>query len=181
MLFKLNICLTDKDYLDYNVFWMTRSPYGKKQMTSSRIIIALICCAIAFLSLLSGNFSSEAFIGIIPYAILLVLFELIWRPFFIWIIKGQMKSLKKQGKMGYSANSDMEFYEESFVEITPENKTEQKYSAIERISILTDKVIYIHVNNVMSYVIPTSCFESKDQLDTFIDFIKEKCINVDTY
>ena len=83
--------------------------------------------------------------------------------------------------MGYSPVSEMEFYDESFIEITPDNKTEQKYSAIERVSVITDKVVYIHVNNVMSYILPLSCFESKEQYNNFLDFVRSKCANIDVY
>ena len=83
--------------------------------------------------------------------------------------------------MGYSPVSEMEFYDESFIEITSDNKTEQKYSAIERVSVITDKVVYIHVNNVMSYILPLSCFESKEQYNNFLDFVRSKCANIDVY
>ena len=83
--------------------------------------------------------------------------------------------------MGYSPVSEIEFYDESFVEITPDNKTEQKYSAIERVSVVTDKVVYIHVNNVMSYILPLSCFESKEQYNNFLYFVRSKCANIDVY
>ena len=83
--------------------------------------------------------------------------------------------------MGYSPVSEIEFYDESFVEITPDSKTEQKYSAIERVSVITDKVVYIHVNNVMSYILPLSCFESKEQYNNFLDFVRSKCANIDVY
>ena len=39
--FKLDITLTDKDYFDYNVFWMLRSPCGKKRMIKYRAVFSL--------------------------------------------------------------------------------------------------------------------------------------------
>ena len=181
MHFKFYINLNDKDYLDYNTFWMIKSPYGKKQMLKFRVIIAVLCCLVSFFALFGGGFSSNSWIGVIPYAILLVLFELLLNPFFVWTLNGHIKSLKKKGKMGYSPVSEMEFYDESFFEITPDNKTEQKYSAIERVSVITDKVIYIHVNNLMSYILPMTCFESKEQYCDFLDFVRTKCTNIDIY
>ena len=83
--------------------------------------------------------------------------------------------------MGYSSVSEMEFYDESFIEITPDNKSEQKYSTVERVSVIEDKVIYIHVNNVMSYILPLSCFDSKEQYNAFLDFIRTKCANIELY
>ena len=83
--------------------------------------------------------------------------------------------------MGYSPESIMEFYEDRLVETTSDNKTELKYSAVERISIVDHKMIYIHVNNVMSYILPISSFESREQYDRFLGFIRTKCANIDIY
>ena len=89
--------------------------------------------------------------------------------------------LKKSGKMGYSPNAVMEFYDEIFVETTPENRTEQSYSAVERVSVVEDRTIYIHINNVMAYILPVTAFESKEQYDSFLSFIRTKCAIVDVY
>ncbi|MBR4845922.1 MAG: hypothetical protein IKU98_05835, partial [Bacteroidaceae bacterium] len=84
-------------------------------------------------------------------------------------------------KMGYSPLSVIEFYEDVFIETTPENKTEQKYTAIERVSVVDNKVVYIHVNNIMSYILPVSRFESKKQYDEVFEFINTKCSTIDIY
>lgn len=83
--------------------------------------------------------------------------------------------------MGYSPESVIEFYEDSFKETTPDNITEQKYSAIERISVVDGKMIYIHTNNILAYMLPISSFSSNEQYNDFFDFIKTKCKNIDIY
>ena len=181
MLFKFNIYLNDNDYLDFNRFWMIRSPYGKKQILIGRILAAVLLGAMTLVSLVDGSFSLEAWRSALPYIILLALFELLLEPFWSWCIKAQLKSLKKSGKMGYSPVSEIEFYDETFVETTPEAKTEQKYSSIERVSIIAGKVIYFHVSNVTAYLLPLSCFESKEQFDRFYAFIKTKCADLRVY
>ena len=181
MKFQFNVNINEEDYLDYNKFWMLRSHYGKKQMSTFRIIIAVIIGLIIFISLYGGNFTFDSFIGIIPMAILLVLYELLLSPLFVLFLKCHLKSLKKKGKMGYSPSSVVEFYEDVFIETTPENKTEQKYLSIERVSVVDNKVVYIHVNNIMSYILPFSCFESNEQYNEFLEFIKTKCSNIDVY
>ena len=181
MHFKFNVNLDDKDYFDYNVFWTIKSHYGKKQMLKFRIAITVFFGIICLIFLYGGGFSANAFIGVIPYLIVFVLVQLLFNSFFIWTLKGNLKSLKKKGKMGYSPISEIEFDEEGFIETTQDNKSEQKYSAIERVSVIGDKVIYIHVNNVMAYILPSSCFESKEQLEEFLIFIKTKCTDIDIY
>lgn len=115
----------------------------KKQMLSFRIVIVIFFAAYIFIFLYRGNFTTDSFISIIPMVILLTIFELLFSSLFVLFLKGHLKSLKKKGKMEYSPSSTIEFYEDSFVEITPDNKTEQRYSSIERISIVDDKMVYI--------------------------------------
>ena len=181
MKFQFYVNTNDQDYLDYNKFWMLRSHYGKKQMTTFRVVFAVIIGVYILISLYVGNFTLDSFIGIIPMAILLILFELLLSPLFVLFLKSHLKSLKKKGKMGYSPSSVIEFHEDVFIETTPDNKTEQKYSAIERVSVVDNKVFYIHVNNIMSYILPFSCFESNEQYNEFFEFIKTKCSNIDVY
>ena len=181
MSFKFHINLNDKDYLDYNIFWNLKSPYGKKSMTSIRIMLALVFGLMILTTLLEGSFSLEMWISISLYVILLVVFQVAFNKMFIAFLKGHIKALKKKGKMGYSPVSTIQFLEESVMEETPENKTEAKYSAIERVSIIAGKVIYIHVNNVMAYIMPLSCFESTAQYESFLSFIKTKCAQIDIY
>ena len=40
--FKLHIELTDKDYLDYNLFQTLKSPYGAKTVLGLRILLTVI-------------------------------------------------------------------------------------------------------------------------------------------
>jgi len=181
MHFKLNLNITEKDYLDYNLFWNLKSPYGKKQVTITRILISVFICFIAFLSLAFGYFSAESFLGMIPYLILLALWQFLLTPLVTLTVKFQLKSLKKAGKMGYTPLAEMEFYENEFIEISPESKSEVKYSFIERVSIVENLAIYLHINNLAAAILPFSCFDSKEQYESFLAFIKTKCANIDTY
>ena len=92
-----------------------------------------------------------------------------------------VKTLKKRGKMAYSATSELEFFEDILVETTPTNRTEQKYSAVERISVVGDNVIYIHISTIGAYILPSSCFESSQQRQDLLEFLKTKCSTIDNY
>ncbi|MGM9682860.1 MAG: YcxB family protein [Eubacteriales bacterium] len=181
MRFRFNVDLTDDDYLEYNKFWMLRSPYGKKHIKTFRITITVLFCIFIFILLYLGGFWFDAFLRTIPVLILLTVFQICLSRFLFFSLKSQIKILKKTGKMGYSPSSVIEFYDECFIENTEENKTEQKYSGIERISIVDNKMIYIHVNNIMAYILPLSCFESREQYEDFIKFIKMKTNDIEIY
>ena len=150
-------------------------------MIGARNLCIIVAVILALLVFIKDGFSLHTVITIIPYLIAIALLMVLYKPFCVWILKMQIKAMKKQGKLAYSPVSEMEFYEEYFAETTPENKTEQKYSAIERVSILSDRTMYIHVNNVMSYILPSPAFESEEQYNKFLAFIKTKCENIDTF
>ena len=181
MHFGFDITLSENDYFDYNVFMVIRSPYGKKQMLLFRLVIAITILAFCFFSLCGWGFTSEAFLGIVPYLILLALAQLFFTRFFAWLIKGQIRSLKKSGKMPYSPSARIEFFDDELIEISEENKIESKYSSIERVSVISGKTVYIHINNAMSYILPRACFESDERREDFLAFIKTKCENIDVY
>ena len=181
MNYRFNVTITDQDYLDYNTFWMLRSPYGKKQMKIFRIAITVFWVIASLVTLFMDGFSIVSVFGLIPFVIVFFLIQILFPIFFSWALKLQIKILKKSGKMAYSPESMIEFYEDYLVEATSDNKTELKYSAVERISIVDHKMIYIHVNNVMSYILPISSFESREQYDSFLFFLKTKCANIDIY
>ena len=176
-----NINSSDKDYLDYNTFWMLKSPYGKKQKTSLRIMITVFFGIIALVALFINDFAVEALIYLTPLAVVFLIIQCTLNYFLIQSIKSNIRNLKKSGKMAYSPVAQIEFNEDSFTETTPDNKTEQKYAAIERVSVINGNTVYIHVNNVMAYILPSSCFVSKKQIDDFLAFIKTKCSNIDVY
>ena len=181
MNYKFDVNLTDKDYTDFNIFWMLKSPYGKKQMLKSRLILSVIFILAVLYVLITGEGILENFVFIGLMVVMLALFQLFMSRFFAFSLKNQFKTLKKSGKMAYSPESTMEFYDDIFVEYTEENKNEHKYTTIERISLVGDKIIYIHINNVMAYLIPISSFNSEEELRSFIDFIKTKAPIVDIY
>ena len=65
---------------------------------------------------------------------------------------------------------------------TPSSDTQEIRIFVKAIRhIITDKIIYIHVNNLLAYIIPLNCFNSKEEYNDFISFIKTKCQTIDVY
>lgn len=68
----------------------------------------------------------------------------------------------------------MEFYEDMFVEITPENRSQVNYSAVDSVYVVKGEIIYIYLNSALAHLIPYSVFESETQFNSFIEFIGNK-------
>ena len=82
--------------------------------------------------------------------------------------------MKKNGKLPYSNFATLEFYDDYFVEITENTKTEIKYDAIFKVRVNEQKAIYIYQNAVLAYIIPFDVFDSSVARDEFLDFIHQK-------
>ena len=115
------------------------------------------------------------------FLVICALLQLFFNKLYGWLLKGTIKSLKKTGKTGYSPVSELEFTDEEIIETTPNNKMEVKYSAVERVSIIENQVIYIHINNVMAYILPMVSFQSKEEYENFIGFLTEKGLIINKY
>ena len=179
--FKFNVELNDNDYYEYNKFISLKSYYGKKQILTFRLCIGAIFLIAILINLIVGGFSSEAFIGVIPILIMLLIFELLVIPYFKLALKLSMKSIKRRGKLAYSQKAVLEFTEETFSEETEESRTENSYSSIERISVLEKNKIYIHISSMMSFILPFEAFENEKTAKEFLSFLETKCEKIKYY
>ena len=181
MKFKLNVNTSEKDYLEFNKFLLVRSHYGKNQVASFRVMITIIFLSFVILSLSEEGFTLDFAIVAIPLIIGLILCQIFSKRLLGLSVKSTLNGFKKKGKMAYDPSVVLEFYEDSFVEIAPLKKIEYDYSLIERISVVDNKYIYLHTNSAAANILPMSCFESEEQKNSFLEFIKTKCAIVDVY
>ncbi len=138
----------------------------------------ILCCIPTLSVVLDMGFSAES---IIPGILWVIIIQLLLVSIFKLITKIYIKTLIKNGKASYSPHSVLIFYEDSFTEETEDIKTEVKYSGIDRISIVENKLIMIHTNSIQAYMLPAICFGSDIKYNSFREFIKTKCAAADTY
>jgi hypothetical protein len=110
---------------------------------------------------------------IVFFTLAAVASNLLVKPVFISMMKKSIESTKKRGKSPYERDIIMKFGEDWFFEITSETESKSKYSVIDRV-IKGNKAVYVFVNDVQLYLIPFSVFDSEQQEEEFIDFIKGK-------
>ncbi|MDD6145629.1 MAG: YcxB family protein [Oscillospiraceae bacterium] len=181
MEFEFHVSLNDQDYLDYNIFCMMQSHNGKKQLKTFQILFTIIAAIVIFMLLFVDDLSQEAVLTNMVVVILSLLVVIFLPKIFTTSLKRSIKSMKKSGKLAYEPESTLQFSEDSFIDISLDSKSEIKYSAIERISIVDNKTIYLHINSVQASILPLSCFESEEQYRAFYEFIKTKCANIDLW
>lgn len=181
MYFKFNVNLTDEDYLNYNVFTQTMSDGGKKQVAFLRALmtlVILICCIICvsiFKDPLLKIFICTALIAFLIIFLIRIPQDLKKST------QRMIKMYSKKSKKLYSEASVMEFFDDRFIEHTPGIKTEVNYSAIEAVSILNGRYIFIQQNQLLGYILPFTVFESNEHCTAFIDFLRSKISSVTFY
>ncbi len=181
MLFQLNINLSEDDYLDFNKFHSFESMHGKKLINKTRIFFVLAMIILAALFLLVMGLTTFS----ITYAVLLLLFTLLYMVFFKKIltrnVKTQIKRLKKVGKLPFDPVSTLQFHEDKMVEITALQRTEQSYSIFERICVVENRYVLLYKSSVSAYILPVTQIEAQLNQKDFIDFLSQKCTNVEYY
>ena len=181
MLFQLNVNLSEDDYLDFNKFHSFESMHGKKLIRKTRIFFILAMIFLATLVVLILGWTTLS----IAYAVLLLLFTLLYTVFFKTVltrnVKKQIKRLKKIGKLPFDPVSTLEFYEDKMVEITALQRTEQSYSIFERICVVKDRYVLLYKSSVSAYILPVWQINEQLNQKDFIEFLSEKCTNVEYY
>ena len=181
MRFQLDIRLTEEDYIAFNYFHSVESPHGKKQV---RIFLAffavLMLIPIVYVNIaMPGTFFAIAFTVLAIAAT--VIYILLFKKRALRNVKGQIKRLKKSGKLPYDPVSKIEFYDDKMVEITPLTHMEHSYAKMERICILVDRYVLLYTNSVGGYILPVAQIRAQTDMNAFLQFLFQKCSRVEYY
>ncbi len=175
MAFQFNVNVTEQDYIDYNMFVLTRTPSGKKQIMKIKITATAIYAVGVLAALLIIGLSKISLVIAICALAGCIVYHISFNKSMKNSFIRQMETMKKNGNLPYSPCSVLQFYDKSFIEITQMHKNETAYAAIERIDIVDNKIIYIFINSTLAYLLPLAAFSSAEQYNAFSDFIKARC------
>ena len=181
MNYVFDIFLTEEDYIDFNIFHMSRSAYGKKHQRMLRGMVAVIFAVAALV-----NFWAEGISPVtVAYAVLLVGLGLMMTvfsgKFSGFTMKLVINNMKKTGKMAFSPESRMGFTDEGILEITPEGRTEKRWESMERLCIREGKVWYLYMNNTAAFILPVEQISAQTDLAEFRRYLESRCPVVECF
>ena len=174
MRFNFDVKLTDEDYFTFNEFHAKHSSMGKKTTLFAKVVSSLIFLIGAAFILINGGINPPTVTAAVVLLAGAVGCFLSFNKLHSKIFRLQLKALMKKEKMPYTPDSVMEFYDDCFKEISPENKSETVYTALEKVSVLRNRYVYLFLDGMRGYIIPVDCFSGIDQQEEFIGFLKEK-------
>ena len=181
MNYVFDIFLTEEDYIDFNIFHMSRSAYGKKHQRMLRGMVAVIFAVAALV-----NFWAEGISPVtVAYAVLLVGLGLMMTvfngKFSGFTMKLVIHNMKKTGKMAFSPESRMGFTDEGILEITPEGRTEKRWESMERLCIREGKVWYLFMNNTAAFILPVEQISAQTDVEEFRKYLESRFPVVDVF
>lgn len=181
MNYVFDIFLTEEDYIDFNIFHMSRSAYGKKHQRMLRGMVAAIFAVAALV-----NFWAEGISPVtVAYAVLLgglgLLVTVFSGKFSGFTMKLVINNMKKTGKMAFSPESRLGFTDEGILEITPEGRTEKRWESMERLCIREGKVWYLYMNNTAAFILPVEQISAQTDVAEFRRYLESKCPVVERF
>lgn len=181
MRFQLDVLLTEEDYIAFNYFHSAESPRGKKQVRIFlAFFVALMLIPIVYANIrLPGTIFAAAFTVLCGAA--MVIYILLFKKRVMQNVKGQIKKLKKSGRLPFDPVSKIEFYDDKIVESTPLTRTEQSYDAMERVCILTDRYVLLYTSSVGAYILPMAQIRAQTDMNAFLQFLFQKCSRIEYY
>lgn len=177
MLYQLDLTFTEEDYLASDYFFSLQSMTAKKHIRKGFLRTSAILAAFVVLVFLVSGWTTWS----IAYAVFVGLYFLLHIVLYRPRVKRRLRKTLKSRCAAFPRATKMEFYEDKFVEYTPEKRIEQTYKTLEKICLINDRYVYLCECNSLVYILPISQMRAQLNQDEFLHFLYSKCSTVETY
>ena len=172
---KLHVHVTYEDYIRFNIFHAFHSKTSKRAILLSRCIPAIVCCILFVLDPPIGMPIDFWLLQIGLLAPFCIAYYLLYPKLHKWLIRRNVSKLKKEGKLPYHEDADLDFGDDAFIETTSDSAITVKYSDILSIHETTDAV-YIMIGALTTIILPLR--DLGDQKNALLALLREKCPHI---
>ena len=182
MRFSFNVKLTDKDYLLFNEFALKNSGMSKRADALSKILVSIIFIVSCANLLITDGITPVTVVAVIILCLLGLIFLLCSKKFNTVFTKTFTRfTLKGKAKKPYTPESTLEFYDDFFKEIAPDNRTESNYTAIDKICVVMNSYVFIFIDSIRGYIVPFASFKDADEEKAFLAFLGTLTPNIEFF
>jgi len=164
---EINVNITRGDYADFNKYY-----YQKKMLKKTIWLSVIIVLVVPLIAYIGQDFSFLSYIELVAvYGPVFVMINLIIMPLTMHLTKilpaenGSILGKKK-----------FLITDEGLIEEAENNTNLQKWKGIKTVE-LSNKSVFIFVDNMVAYIIPKRFFKNKTEMLNFIAIIEEKAQN----
>ena len=181
MLIQLNINLSEDDYFAFNKFCIIESADGKRAIRKDRIFFILGMAVLAAVIIFMLGLTTYAMTYVAGLLLWTLICMLLTKKMLVWNLKARLKRAKKRGKLPFDPVSTLEFYEDKMVDIAASSRTERSYAVLERICILKERYIILYDTSISGNIIPIPQVKRQVNYEDFVEFLSQKCANIEYY
>ena len=163
--------LVEADYFEFNRHHTMGNKSAHKVVSAMRVFIAAFMGFIVLLNVISGGGMSSLIFPLTLGFIVIFGFD----HLVLLLIRWQIRSIKKQGKIPFGKDVNIRFDEESYTEINEVSETKINYTSMERV-VKGHHAIYLYIGAVQATIIPFAAFETEEHMDDFLAFIFSKIL-----
>ncbi|WHY01416.1 YcxB family protein [Neobacillus sp. DY30] len=158
--------LTEKDYLNFNLFHVKNSASATRSLNLQRYVTPLVYLIFAYI------FSSIADIpflyAAIPFLIVGILWAVFYSKYFYYTISRQTKKMIREGKNeGIIGEHTMNMTEEGIVDTNPNGETKVNWSGFIKL-VEDESSLYLYNSAVSAYIIPKRDLANVEEIRQFI-------------
>ncbi|MCL2361803.1 MAG: YcxB family protein [Defluviitaleaceae bacterium] len=170
-MYNFSFHVTEADYLEFNKQHNLASLKTQKFVRVIRVILLIL---IGFLVFSTVFIVDEPRVGDLVFFGFLAAFVIFgFKPLTLLLVRVQIRTIKKQGKLPFNKDVQLRFDEDSYTEITDVSETKMKYTPLERV-VEGPNAVYIYVGAIQATLIPNAAFESEEQKQEFLVFIRSR-------
>lgn len=175
---KLEYLLRDEDTIEFNKYYIKHSKSGRKVVWQQRMMIpAVIVGYVILMAIFKYNSKPVYFFGGV-----MVLAAIVYGFMAEKIVLNQ-QAKKIRDESNYWENihrekTTLEFLDDQVDACYKGQKESFGYDTINKVS-LTDKAIYIWLDEMVALQVPNSAFEIDSNKDALFNFLSEKCVNAE--
>lgn len=174
-MFEFKYAITEKDYIDYNIFTYFNSPLNKRRIYFRKCSMLII---FAFLALFHLYISDFRFFISAPYIAFLtiaaVLYLLFFKKIAVFNITRNIKRMKKIDKdINGGGINTYKFRDNEFELLSDTAESKLEYKIIKNI-VVTQNAVYLYSNSLQALILPSRIFENPENQNQFLGFLREK-------
>ena len=170
-MFSYQCRLSEKDYIDFNLFTLRGNPAYKRSMLLIRLIVPVMFAAVTAINLIDkqeGILFQVVFAGVIT-----LIWELTAKPLYDHITLNTIKTQLKHGGSLYAPEYMLVFHEDHIIESLPQQESRVGYEKIERIAVHIGAV-YVYTNSVTAMILPSAVFSTDADREALLGFLTQR-------
>lgn len=165
---KFHISLTDEDYIAFNIAHAFRSPAQQKNLRIGRLLPAMIAAFFVLLFLACGMRGALLWVEIAALAIVGAAGYFRYPKTYENAIRKHILRLKKEGRLPYAGESDVELAEDAIIESAPNHTNVIPYGDLLDVW-ETGEHFFVMFGALQAIIIPKRCVDDAQQLSAFLN------------